>query len=285
MLAEAVAAADGKGQAFLRALAADPDEPIPAERIAVVAAHPDDETIGIGGQLARLRGVNVVHVTDGAPRQGDAAQRHGFATAVTYAAARREELRAAMALAGVPDRALVSLGIADQEASLHLAAIARRLADLCRERRRDLLVTHAYEGGHPDHDATALVVHAAAALLRDDGLAPAIVEMPLYHLGLSGWMVQRFVTRDGATETEIRLSAEQRRRKQAMLDAHATQRQVLSMIATDVERFRPGPAYDFGALPNEGRLLYEMYGWGMTGLRWLALAAAALDELGLGAVP
>jgi hypothetical protein len=69
-----------------------------------------------------------------------------------------------------------------------------------------------------------------------------------------------------------------------MLDAHATQQRVLAMISTDVERFRPAPLYDFSALPNEGRLLYEMYGWGMTGPRWQALAAAALRDLGLGAV-
>jgi LmbE family N-acetylglucosaminyl deacetylase len=146
------------------------------------------------------------------------------------------------------------------------------------------MVTHAFEGGHPDHDATALGVHAAAALLRDEGLAPVIVEMPLYHLGLSGWTVQRFVAAAGPEETEIHLTDEQRRRKQAMLDAHVTQGQVLSMVAADVERLRPAPSYDFTMLPNEGRLLYDMYGWGMTGARWQSLAAAALEELGLGAV-
>ncbi|MDQ4136111.1 MAG: PIG-L family deacetylase [Pseudomonadota bacterium] len=283
MLDEAVAAVEEKAEAFLRALAAGAAEPIPSERTAIVLAHPDDETIGIGGQLGRLQDVTLVHVTDGAPRNG-AAQRHGFATADAYAAARRQELRAAMALAGIPDKALVSLGIADQEASLHMPAIARRVAALYRERRLELLVTHAFEGGHPDHDATALAVHAAAALLRRDGFEPALIEMPLYHLGSSGWTVQRFVAAAGPVETEIHLTDEQRRRKQAMLDAHGTQRDVLSMVATDAERFRPAPAYDFGALPNEGRLLYEGYGWGMTGPRWQALAAAALQELGLGAV-
>ena len=278
------ASASTTAQMFLKALAADPAGPIAADRIAIVVAHPDDETIGMGGQLARLRGVTLVHLTDGAPRTDGAAQAHGFASANAYAAARRAELRAAMAIAGVPEQALVSFGVADQDASLRLTEIAHRLAALCRDRRLDLVVTHAFEGGHPDHDAAALAVHAAAALLRDEGLAPAIVEMPLYHLGLSGWTVQRFVAAAGPEETEIHLTAEQRRQKQAMLDAHVTQHQVLSMVAADVERFRPAPAYDFHVLPNEGRLLYDMYGWGMTGLRWQSLAAAALEELGLGAV-
>ena len=280
----ATASADGRAQAFLDLLARRAPGPIPAERIAIVVAHPDDETIGIGGQLARLRGITIVHVTDGAPRNEAAAQAHGFDTPDAYAAARQEEVRAALALAGVNKDALVNLGVADQEASFGLPDLARRLATLFRERRIELVVTNAFEGGHPDHDAVALAVHAAAALLGENGLAPAIVEMPLYHLGVTGWTMQCFIAAARPPALEIRLDDEQRRRKQAMLDAHATQRQVLSMVAADVERFRPAPAYDFTVLPNEGRLLYELHGWGMSGMRWQSLAAAALKNLGIGAV-
>src|ERR687893_223357 len=123
----ATASAGGRAQAFLDLLAREADDSILAERIAIVVAHPDDETIGIGGQLSRLRGVTIVHVTDGAPRNDAAAQAHGFQTPEDYAAARREELRAALALADAADHALVNLGVADQEASLHLPDLARRL--------------------------------------------------------------------------------------------------------------------------------------------------------------
>ena len=53
--------------ALLAALAArEPTE----LRVAVVAAHPDDETIGAGASLGLLRTPVLVHVTDGAPRSG-----------------------------------------------------------------------------------------------------------------------------------------------------------------------------------------------------------------------
>jgi N-acetylglucosamine malate deacetylase 2 len=275
--------ADARALAFLDLLGRKAADAIPAERIAIVVAHPDDETIGIGGQLPRLRGVTLVHVTDGAPDNDEAAKAHGFATPEAYAAARHQELQAALALARITEDALVSLGVADQEASLHLPDLAGRLTGLFDERRIDLVVTHAFEGGHPDHDAAAFAVHAAAALMPRRRREPAIVEMPFYHFGPMGWTMQRFISA-GPPELEIRLHDEQRRRKQAMLDAHVTQRQVLSMVAADVERFRPAPAYDFTILPNEGRLLYDLHGWGMNGPRWRALAIAALKDLGLGAV-
>src|SRR3954452_6783766 len=138
-------------QTFLDALAGD--RSVSGERVAIVVAHPDDETLGLGAQLPRLPGLAIVHVTDGAPRDLGDARRLGFETTEAYAAARHRELETAMALAGIGSDALIGLGVPDQEAAHHLAAVAIRLADLFCEKRIEIVFTHAYEGGHPDHDA------------------------------------------------------------------------------------------------------------------------------------
>src|SRR5215211_5154219 len=80
-------------------------------RVLVVAAHPDDEVIGLGAQLSSLPGPIILHVTNGAPRDGRDVAMHGFPDCATYAAARRKELLAALALAGLPSDAAHSLGV------------------------------------------------------------------------------------------------------------------------------------------------------------------------------
>ena len=232
-------------ESFLAGLAGDGSLAGPS--IAVVVAHPDDETIGVGAQLPRMPGVTIVHVTDGAPRRRDAAARQGFESAEAYAAARRRELEAAMALVGVPPCSLLSLGIADQDAARHMVGLARRLARLFAERNIAVVLTHAYEGGHPDHDADGLrgAVRPSRLAARLIGREPLVVEMPLYHastrgLGHAGLRRtrRRPPCRSGSTTAQRALKAR-------LYAAHASQPGCSTALPIVVERFRHAPDHDF----------------------------------------
>ncbi|KRR27607.1 PIG-L deacetylase family protein [Bradyrhizobium retamae] len=109
----------------------DPERPrIAADKVAIIVAHPDDETIGCGAQLQRLDNVTVIIVTNGAPRDGGDAKAHSHASVDGYAAARIRELCSAMALADVPASRIIELGFFDQAAALHLPDLTRSIYSL-----------------------------------------------------------------------------------------------------------------------------------------------------------
>jgi len=258
--------------------------------VAVVVAHPDDETIGAGGILPRLDGI-MIHITDGAPRHPAAVRDAGFRTPAHYAAARWRELIAAMKLAGLAPSRLCPLHVADQEASLEMAYLTLKLVHLFREFHPAVILTHSYEGGHPDHDAAAFAVHAACARVP---APPEVYEFASYHAAAQtiaaggGQPSSRIETGRFLPGTDpgevIVLDEHARRRKQAMFDCFTTQSAMLANFAIDEERFRPAPAYDFSAAPHAGTLYYENFPWGVTGERWRFLAAEALRTLGAASI-
>jgi LmbE family N-acetylglucosaminyl deacetylase len=264
------------GEAIIAALMARRSIP---DRVMIVAAHPDDETLGVGAQLCRFRDALIVHVTDGAPRNGRDAIRHGFANAADYATARRAELTNALLAGDASGARTVGLGIPDQEACRDLADLTRRIVELLDSERPRAVITHAYEGGHPDHDAVAFAVHAACRLAPRES-TPAILEMALYHHGRIGLVRGDFLPADRPA-TVISLDQAETRRKQDMFDCFTTQRWLLAEFPLESERLRPAPNYDFRAAPHRGTLHYMTLGWCMTGVKWRRAAAAALSELDL----
>lgn len=256
----------------------------PGTALLVVAAHPDDETIGAGGLLGHVSSCEVLHVTSGAPRDARFFPEGYVGSREDYARIRRDEATRALRLAGLDAADLGSLGGIDQEVVLQSTELTRALADVLAHRMPQVVLTHAYEGGHPDHDATALIVHAAVALLRKGAVkTPVVFEMTSYHAGPSGLECGVFLEETGDPGVVVTLSSADRARKRRMLECFASQRATIEPFMTklDAERFRPAPAYRFSLPPHPGAPHYERIGWPMTGAAFRAHAREALLALGL----
>jgi LmbE family N-acetylglucosaminyl deacetylase len=249
----------------------------------VVSAHPGDETIGAAGLMTRLERCHVFYITDGAPHDRRMWYTSGARTRGDYARIRRDERVRALALAGLEPRCSSSLGVADMEATRALTAIAQRVSNLMLLLRPDFVVTHAYEGGHPDHDAASLGVWAATHLVARQGVEPPpIIEMALYH-GSPGYPVMgELMSWPGAVELELALSDDERWRKQAMFDCYGSQALALAPFRElTVERYRFAPTYDFTRAPHDGPLLYEQHELDITGIEWREQAIHAQRVLTL----
>lgn len=251
-------------------------------RVVVIVAHPDDETVGAGAHLARWAEATVVHVTDGAPRDRRWWGAPECATREEYAERRSGELRLALAIAAVGPERTHALGIADQESAGAMTVLACRIAQLLWELRPEAVLTHPYEGGHPDHDTTAFAVHAARRLLAREGVPPPpLVEFASYHDRGGAMSAGEFLPHPGCRAESVALDPAARERRKRMFACHASQRDVLRHFSTEMESFRPAPAYCFTAAPHPGVLYYERWEWGMTGERWRELARDALRALEL----
>jgi Uncharacterized proteins, LmbE homologs len=249
----------------------------------VVAAHQDDEVIGIGGRLPRLKSdVLIVHVTDGAPRDLKNAIEAGFSIREQYAAARQEEVREALEVAGLVADQSITIGIPDQEATLELVPLTRRLVELFDAYKPEIVVTHSYEGGHTDHDATAFAVQGAWRMLKEAGAkVPVVLEMTSYHLRTGDRTFFEFLPWTEGEVWTVTLTEAERTLKREMFRRFRSQWSVVRRFPLQVERFRQAPAYDFTEPPAPGILDYERFDVAIRGEKWRQYAKDALKELAL----
>ncbi|HEX2961335.1 MAG TPA: PIG-L family deacetylase [Ignavibacteriales bacterium] len=249
-------------------------------KTAIIAAHPDDEVIGAASRLPLLKNVYIIHTTDGAPGNMLDARAAGFESSMGYAHARRQELFNALEVAGIPKNRCLELGFKDQETSFNLISLSERLEELLKELRPEIILTHAYEGGHPDHDSTAFAVHLAASSIYGKGFAPPVlIEFTSYHDSHGSIKTSEFLSGMDERTCTIVLTEEERIKKKRMLDCFLTQKNVLSQFSIETEAFRFAPYYDFLKPPHEGTLYYEHFEWGIKGEHWRRLASEALDLL------
>jgi N-acetylglucosamine malate deacetylase 2 len=234
------------------------------ENTVVVVAHPDDEVIGCGCLLQRMKQARVVFATDGAPLNRQFWPKHD--SREQYASIRKLEACDALAYADV-NRIEYLTGpesptIPDQELFRNLEAAAESLRRIVRGASPKALLTLAYEGGHPDHDCCSFLVQQIAS---ESGIAAW--EMPLYHLEHRGLARQSFRDTD-ATELTLDPNSNESKKKQLMMAAYSSQADFLMTFSSSTrESFRPLVAdrYNYFHPPHEGRLNYESWGWPITG--------------------
>jgi len=249
-------------------------------RSSIIVAHPVDEVIGAGGLISKLKDVTVIHLTDGAPRSERIAYEAGFEGIAEYTEARRRECISALALVNVPADHILELDIGDHQAPQFLTELSKKLTTLLQQCAPDVVLTHPYEGGHPDHDAAAFATNAAVRLLKRSGFrAPMLFEMAL-HPGRDGEKrVLDFLPSSGRETTTLMLDQEAQDLKRRMYECFATQREALKENPLGPERFRRPPPYDFTMPPQRGKLNYENYDREFSGHEWELLARKAWMDL------
>lgn len=260
-----------------------PSGPLPGT--VVVAAHPGDEVLGAASLLPRIRPLVIVHATDGAPADAWDLNAASGNRGAEHRGARRAALAAALGLCGVEASQTRQIGLTEGEVSYHLVTLTRALAGIVLESRPEIILTHAYEGIDPDHDATAFASASACRLLaRDRRPVPAVVEFGAIHARAGGLAPRDFLpAADGQAPParQIELSGPDLTLKQRMLSCLAWQHGPLEQIAVRAERFRLAPRYSFLVPPHAGTLIYERFSGTMVGRLWRSLAADALRDLGL----
>jgi LmbE family N-acetylglucosaminyl deacetylase len=197
----------------------------------IVAPHPDDETLAVGGLIAALRQmrveVTVVAVTDG---------EHAYAENAGLAQLRRIEQACALARLGVAEYKIVRLGLVDSGVAAQEDELAARLGTLIRAETQVFAPWAA--DFHPDHEACA---RAAASVSRAAGATLISYFFWTWHRGT-------VATVDGLALRRFPLSEETLRAKQEALACHASQL-----------RHEPEPEILPGNLLWPARMSYEVF--------------------------
>jgi len=210
-------------------------------RLLVIAPHPDDETLGAGILIQRVREaggrVDIALLTDGDnnPWPQRLLERRlsiGAAGRARWATRRRRELAHALRELGVPPGGLHALGWPDQALAPLLLQpgndLVPEIAELIIALQPTLVVVPALADRHPDHGTAHVLVRLALAAAH---MQPLLWTYLVHGRELPGPSI------------EVDGSAAQYAAKQAALAAHASQlalgRGRLQRMAARPERFVP----------------------------------------------
>ena len=186
-------------------------------RLVVVSAHPDDESLGVGGLIATAHRagleVYVVLLTAGEASHppGREVSRHSLATE------RLAEMDRAVGLLA-PGTPVVFLGAPDGGAADVEDQMVVALGDIVGDGAGTLLVAPWRHDGHPDHEAAG---RAAAQVARSSGAWLAEYPLVMWRLGEPDAAPWRQMVR-------LELAPQLRETKLDAIRAHASQLRALS---------------------------------------------------------
>jgi LmbE family N-acetylglucosaminyl deacetylase len=198
-------------------------------KVVVLAPHPDDETLGVGGTLSSLVGraerIAIISLTDG-ERSHPSSPTH---SAEQLASARASERALALAALGLGRASAFRLGLADGSLSTNMD-LTQHLRQFMRGATHCLTTWH--RDGHPDHDAAGL---AAAQACEEYGVT--LLEYPVW-----AWNWARPDSEDlpWSRLRRQRLSRAARRAKAKALRAYRSQTAPLSSAVGDQTVLPPG---------------------------------------------
>lgn len=188
----------------------------PGHRAVVVAPHPDDEVLSVGGLLAQLRALSqpmlIVAATDGTASHPASS----IWPPHRLAQERPLESRRAWQTLGLDvDRTAETrrLGFDDGGLMRQRGPLARQVAALLRP--RDVLFTTWRHDGHPDHEATGQACAAAAACV-----GVRLVEVPVWAWH---WAVPGDARLPWGRALRLRLDADAARAKREAVNAFTSQ--------------------------------------------------------------
>jgi LmbE family N-acetylglucosaminyl deacetylase len=162
-------------------------------RLMCVLAHPDDESLGTGGALARYaaEGIETYLVTATRGERGWQGAEHEYPGPAALGAIREAELRAAAKVLGIREVHLLDYIDGDLDQANPAEAITK-IARHLRRVRPHVVLTFGPAGGygHPDHIAISQFTTAAVVAAADpsyagaEDLAPHAVAK-LYYMAIS----------------------------------------------------------------------------------------------------
>jgi LmbE family N-acetylglucosaminyl deacetylase len=198
--------------------------------VLVIAAHPDDDVLGIGTTLYRhqLKGENIIVVfTTNGTNWGKESWRIKVSEAERRASIRYQEAVKALSLIGIPQDNIFCLGFPDGGTHRYLKYLAKDIDLLINKLAPRYIYAHCIEGGHSDHDMTSFVAKSICYKMNYSNLYEWTEYNPQQPLGTKNvrFLPSKFYREE---ESFVEISAEERDLKKKMLAFHKSQ---------DVEKF------------------------------------------------